>query len=200
MQRKRKLRLVQLSLLCLGFFVIIYTYVDNGKNIKTKIITKETQKKIQKQIEEKTQEGNTFYNIKYSGLDLSGSRYIVKAKEANTSKTNNEIVNMKGVEATFYFKDNTVLEVSSSKGVYNNNTLDMKFANNVRGRYGDSRLFAEKAYYSNINSFLTVTEKVRIEDIRGTMLADKLLFDIKKQTLNIASFDNDKINANVNIK
>ena len=31
------------------------------------------------------------------------------------------------------------------------------------------------------------------------MVADKLLFDIKKQTLNIASFKDDKINANIKI-
>ena len=32
------------------------------------------------------------------------------------------------------------------------------------------------------------------------MVADKLLFDIKKQTLNIASFENGKVNANINLK
>ena len=32
------------------------------------------------------------------------------------------------------------------------------------------------------------------------MFADKLLFDIKKQTLNISSFNNNKINANINLK
>ena len=32
------------------------------------------------------------------------------------------------------------------------------------------------------------------------MIADKLLFDIKKQTLEIASFTDNKINANINLK
>ena len=32
------------------------------------------------------------------------------------------------------------------------------------------------------------------------MTADKLYFDIKKQTLNIASFNDKKINANINLK
>ena len=32
------------------------------------------------------------------------------------------------------------------------------------------------------------------------MVADKLLFDIKKQTLNIASGNDNKINANLNLK
>ena len=32
------------------------------------------------------------------------------------------------------------------------------------------------------------------------MVADKLLFDIKKQTLDIASNNENKVNANINIK
>ena len=34
---------------------------------------------------------------------------------------------MKFVEAIFYFKDDTVLNVKSNEGIYNNKTLDMKF-------------------------------------------------------------------------
>ena len=32
------------------------------------------------------------------------------------------------------------------------------------------------------------------------MIADKLLFDIKKQTLKIAAFKDNKINANIKLK
>ena len=45
-----------------------------------------------------------------------------------------------------------------------------------------------------------ISESVKVEDLKGCLFADKLLFDIKKQTLNIASFENSKINANVNLK
>ena len=76
----------------------------------------------------------------------------------------------------------------------------MEFQENVKAKYEGSELFAQKAEYSNSKSFLTISEMVKIIDIRGTMVADKLLFDIKKQTLNIASFKNGKVNANVNLK
>ena len=107
---------------------------------------------------------------------------------------------MKFVEAVFYFKDNTVLNVWSEKGIYNNKTLNMNFENNVKANYEGSELFAQKAEYSNLKSFLTISEDVKINDIRGAIVADKLLFDIKKQTLNIASFNDGKVNANVNLK
>ena len=49
-------------------------------------------------------------------------------------------------------------------------------------------------------SVMNFTKNVIIEDSRGTMIADELLFDIKKQTLKIAAFKDNKINANIKLK
>ena len=106
---------------------------------------------------------------------------------------------MSSVEAIFYFKDDTVLRIWSKKGIYNNKTLDMKFIDDVKAKYLNSNLFAQKADYSNSERYLSIYDNVRIDDIRGNLLADKLLFDIKKQKLNITSFNNGKINANVKL-
>ena len=76
----------------------------------------------------------------------------------------------------------------------------MVFEKNVRAFYEESKLFADKADYSNLNSFLTISNNVIVSDQRGKLVADKLLFDIKNQNLNIISFNNNKINANVDLK
>ena len=200
MDRKKKLRLIQLSLLIGGALIIIFTYSIEDKPLNEKIFTEEKQKKIQQTIDSQSNAGDIFFNIEYSGLDLSGNRYILKSKEAFSNKSNAQIVNMKDVEAIFYFKDDTVLYVRSDNGIYNNKTLDMNFDKNVKAEYEDSKLSANKAEYSNSKGFLTIIEKVVVEDIRGTMFADKLFFDIKKQSLNISSLNDGKINANVNLK
>ena len=81
-----------------------------------------SQEKVKQHL--KTQsDGDVFYNIQYSGIDLTGNRYILKSKEATTNKSDQDIVNMKFVTATFYFKDGTVLTVSSKTGIYNNNVF-----------------------------------------------------------------------------
>lgn len=200
MDRKKQLRLIQICLLILGSLVIIFTYFDRERHSNEQIISKENQEKIKKQLRKDDKEGDIFFNIEYSGLDLAGNRYILKSKEAFSKKSDQKIVNMTSVEATFYFKDGTILNVWSEQGVYNNKSLDMKFSGNVKAIYEGSKLFAQKAEYSNSKSFLTISEKVKINDARGTMIADKLLFDIKKQTLEIASFTDNKINANINLK
>ena len=75
----------------------------------------------------------------------------------------------------------------------------MIFKKNVKANYQKSTLFAEEAEYSNSKSLLTISEKVQINDSRGNLKADKLLFDLKNQTLNISSFKNNNINAKVNL-
>ena len=198
-QRKKKLIIIQIVFFAIGLSVIMYTYIFKEKK-NSEIILSENVKKIDEQLK-KNQDlaEDVFFNIKYSGLDLAGNRYILLAKEAIARKTNEELVDMKFVEVTFYFKDDTTLNVKSNSGLYNNKTLDMIFKDNVEALYEGSRLTAGKADYSNSNSFLTISENVKVVDNKGVVAADKLLFDIKKQNLNIVSVNN-KINANINLK
>ena len=62
---------------------------------------------------------------------MAGNRYILTSEEAVNNNINPELVNMKFVEVNFYFKDGTILNVTSDKGIYNNKTLDMEFDRNV---------------------------------------------------------------------
>jgi len=198
--RKKKLRIIQSSLLIVGLLIIFFTYYNKNQPYQEQIISKATQEKMKKQLlKESTSEGDLFYNIEYSGLDLAGNRYNLKSKEAYNSKIKN-VVNMKFVEGIFYFKNDTILYIWSDKAFYNNITLDISFTENVVANYGDSELFADKADFSNSQGFLTISNNVRIKDDKGTMRADKLFFDVKKQTLDVASFNENKINTNINIK
>tara|TARA_B100001248_G_scaffold84254_1_gene61397 strand:- start:19 stop:624 length:606 start_codon:yes stop_codon:yes gene_type:complete len=198
--RKKKIKIIQLSLLVIGSLVLFLTYANKSDSPKEEIVSKEIQERIKNQNTNLPENSDIFYNIEYSGLDLAGNRYILKSKEAFNDKNNQEIVQMKFVEAFFYFKDDTVLEVKSEYGIYNNKTLNMNFKKNVKATYEGSELFAQEAEYSNVESFLTIADQVRVNDSKGTMFADKLLFDIKKKKLNIASFNDNKINANINLK
>lgn len=200
MNRKKKLKLIQISLLILGSLIIFFTYLQKDKNFKGNIISKEKQEEIKKNQANGNQKSNVFFDVSYSGLDLSGNRYILKSKEAKSNKSQPELVFMKTVNAFFYFKDGTILEVRSDKAIYNNKSLDLNFNNNVKAFYEGSTMTAEKAEYSNSNSYLSISEKVIVEDIRGKMFADNLFFDLKKHTLDIGSFNNNRVNANINLK
>ena len=199
-ERKKKLRLVQLTLLIFGILIIYTTYYNKNSNLDKKIISKKTEEKVKKQTtDKKLEKGDVFFNVEYSGLDLNGNRYILNSEEAYLDDLKPEIVYMKIVHATFYFKNNTVLNIWSDNGTYNNKNLDMKFEKNVKAKYLESDLTAEKAEYSNSKSYLTIYENVRVDDVRGNLVADKLLFDIVEKKLDITSFNEGKISANVEL-
>ena len=193
-ERKKKLRITQFFLLIFALLIIYLTYYN--KEISNTGLP--DSKQVEKILKDKDDE-DVFFNIEYTGLDLRGNRYLLKSKKAHLDKLKPEIVYMDTVHAIFYFKDNTILYIWSDKGIYNNKNFDMKFSNNVKAEYLDSKLFAEKANYSNTENYLSIYENVRIDDIRGNLIADKLLFDINKQNLAITSFNDGKINANVKL-
>ena len=193
-ERKKRIRIIQIVLFILGILIIYFTYY----NKELSNIQQTSTKVINENISDKEDE-DVFFNIEYTGLDLNGNRYLLKSKEARLDEQKPEVVYMKDVSAIFYFKDNTMLYVWSDIGTYNNKNFDMKFDTNVKADYMNSKLFAEKAHYSNSENFLSIYENVRIKDIRGNLIADKLLFDINKQNLAITSFNDGKINANVKL-
>lgn len=198
MERKKKLRIIQICLLSIGIITLIFTYSDKT-NFNKKLVTQELKKEIENKIINKNEdnEGNVFYNIEYSGLDLAGNRYILKSKSAINNPLIEDMIDMTGVTATFYFKDGTILKIESEFGEYNNNTLDINFKSNIKAEYEESILKAQYAEYSNSKGFLKITDDVIVNDIQGNLTADKLLFDIKSQTLKIETFNENKISVNV---
>ena len=152
--------------------------MQSNKFQKEQIISDNLQKKIDKEISiHGSDKSSTFYNVKYSGLDLEGNRYTISSKKAVNSDTNENVVNMSGVSAVFYFKDNTELNILSNKAIYNNKTLDIKFEDSVKCLYENSELYAGSAEFLNSKSSLIVSNNVKIIDSKGTIFADKLTFD-----------------------
>ena len=194
-ERKKKLRIIQFTLIFFAIFLIYFTYYNKDTGVNETIISNTTKEKVKEQNENR----ESFVNIEYTGLDLGGNRYILKSKKAYLDELNPEIIYMNAVNAVFYFKDDTVLRIWSDKGVYNNKTLDMKFTDNVFMSYEDNSLNAKSAEYSNSGGFLQISESVKINSDMGKLSADKLYFDLKKQKLDISSFNNDNVKANITI-
>ena len=55
----------------------------------------------------------------------------------------------------------------------------------LKANYLNSELFAEKADYSNKESYLSIYENVRVNGDNGNLVADRLLFDVKYKKLDL---------------
>lgn len=200
MERKKRIKIIQLSLLILSCIILYVTYSNQFNSPDKEIVSKEIENKVTQQLLDQSDTGDTFYNISFSGLDLSGNRYILNASEAKNDKEIPEKIYMKKVDAIFYFKDGSNLKILAEEGIYNNKTLDMIFERNIRAFYENSTLIAQKAQFTNSKGLLIVSDEIKFEDPKGVLFADKILFDLNEQTLNVSAFENRKVNANINIK
>ena len=197
--RKKKIYLAQIFFLIAGLTVLIFTYQKRTPSDSGNV---SLEKNLNNFFEEddKLSDGDVFYNIKYSGIDLSGNRYILKADKAVSKKNYEEIIDMISVNAIFYLKDGTELYIKSDNGIYNNKSLDMIFNNNVVAKYGKNKLFSQKAEYSNSKNFFIISKDIIIESEKGKLLANELFFDLKEEKLKISSSNEEIVNAVINIK
>ena len=185
-RRKRKILFIQFIIFLFALTLLYNTYRDKNKPTKEAI-------KVEVKTDPNT---NSFDDIEYSGFDLNGNRYILKAEEADFRTEKPELINMKNVIADFYLKDGPVLRVTSKEGLYNNVTLDIEFRQNVKAIYLNSVLFADQLNYSNTNSKLLASGNVRGESVeKGEFFADNVEYSLTDKTLELSMFGNERVNV-----
>ena len=183
--RKKKIILIQLIIFLVASTLLYDTYHD--KNVIKKKV------KIDVKSDPST---NSFTDIEYSGFDITGNRYILKAAKANFKTETPADINMKDVVTNFYLKDGTVLKVVSDEGTYNNITLDMEFRENVKTTYLTNTLLSDQLTYSNSNSKLLVSGNVRGESIeKGKFFADNVEYDLTNKMLDLSMLGNKQVNV-----
>ena len=187
-KRKKNIFLIQCTIFFVATAVLYSTYSDKNKRSESFI-------KIETETNSNT---NSFTDIEYSGFDLNGNRYVLNAGKANFKTETPELINMKEVVAIFFLKDDTVLKVVSSEGIYNNITLDMDFKENVKVDYLTYNLLSDSLIYSNSNGKLIATGNVQGESIeQGKFSADNTEYDLASKTLNFSMFGSKQVNVKI---
>ncbi len=191
--RKKKIIFIQISIFFLALTLIYFTYYNKNapESISKKII-------IENEVINSNK--NTFEDVEYKGTDLNGNRYIIQSEIADFEIESPELINMKIMRTTFYFKDGTILYVKGKNGIYNNKTFDIKMWDEIEATYKDNFLFSDNLDYSNNKGIVTITGNVKGESIQGGITADQAIFDLTKKTLDISMFDEKQVNIKVNNK
>ncbi len=193
----RKKKLIQFSLLLVGIFLILLIYFSN--TIKESVTSQDIKSKDN--VENNLEGITIFENLEYRGEDKSGNKFVIFSDYSDFEENLPEIIRMRGILCYFYFKDGTTLEVRSKKGVYNNVTLDISFSKNVSMFYMDNSLFSDKADYKNEENRLYVEGNVRSESPKGNFTSDKLNFDFTDKTVKVSMHqENERVNVKTNLK
>ncbi len=192
MKRRRKILIIQILIFVLASSLLFMTYYTN-ESVDNTI---KVEKPIKSKIEAKdSSTSNVFEDIQYKGIDLNGNRYIIDSKFAEFDLSKPELIKMQVMNATFYLKDGSVLKIVGDWGTYNNKTLDMEFRDNIKAVYGDNDLYSDNLDYYNSRNLLTIYGNVLTESVQGSTRSDKLIFDLKDQTLNMSMYNNEQVNV-----
>ena len=140
---------------------------------------------------------NIFEDVQYKGIDLKGNRYIIKSKFAEFELDRPEIINMKIMKATFYFKDGKTLKVTGDTGTYNNKTNDMEFRDNVKVTQADNRIFADNLDYFNLRRLIKVYGNVVGKSLDGNFTSDILNLNIDNQSVDALMINNEQVKINL---
>ena len=192
-KRKKKILVIQIAIFLFATTLLYNTYTSKDNKVS------EDQEVIK--IDSKSDpDTNSFEDVEYTGLDLNGNRYSIRAKRADFKAKFPELINMDGMVGLFYFKDNTVLKVVGDNGYYNNKTNDMEFRDNVRADYLTNYLLSDKLTYSNSDGKLTISGNVRGESIQGDVYADNVEYNLNEKILDLSMLDEKQVNVKIREK
>ena len=183
--RKKSIKLIQFTIFLVALFLFYNTYQNKNESIKNPI-------KVESKINSDT---NSFNNVTYSGFDLNGNRYTLQAEIAEFKTETPELINMKKVIANFYLKDNSLLKVVSNEGLYNNETFDMSFKEDVKASYLKNVMLSDQLNYSSSSGNLLASGNVRGESVeKGKFFADNVEYDLTNKMLDLSMLGNKQVN------
>ena len=121
-------RIVQLSLISIGLFLILATYFLYPKIIKNKFFEEE----IVEDVVTKTDIAdskwrNTFENVEYKGLYDMDKPFKVKSDKAYILVKDPDTIYMTNMHVTLHMDDGKVIIITSDKGIYNKLSHDCFF-------------------------------------------------------------------------
>ena len=187
-------RIVQLSLISIGLFLILATYFFYPKIIKYKFLEEKTVKDgVTKTDMTDSKEGNTFENVEYRGLYDAHKPFKVKAEKAYILIKSTDVVYMTNMEVTLDMDDGSVIIITSDKGSYNKVTFDCFFENNVKAIDGETTVLADNLdLLSNENS-ATVYNNVFLTNDKSSLRADKVYYDFETKYYQVSMFSDEKV-------
>jgi len=135
---------------------------------------------------------NLINDINYISEDKEGNKYILNAYQGEIDSSMENIIFLKGVNATVKMKDSKIIEIASDFGKYNINNFDTIFSKNVIVKYLDNQINSDYLDFSLVNNKLIISKNVVYKNSKINLKADVIETDIKTNNLKIYMYENKK--------
>ena len=184
-------RIVQLSLISIGLFLILATYFFYPMFIKNKFFEEETVK--ENVIATDGKESNAFENVQYKGIYDIDKQFTIKAEKAYILKKDPDIVYMTNMHVALDMDDGRVIIITSDKGRYNKVSYDCFFENNVKAIDGETTVLAGNLDLLATEDTATVYNNVFLTNDKSSLRADKVYYDFETKYYQVSMFSDKKV-------
>ena len=184
-------KIVQLTLIFIGLFLILVTYFLYPKINKNKHLQEETFKNSI--TETKDDEKNLFENVEYRGLYRINKPFTIQSEKAYILTENPEIIYMTNMLVTLYMNNGRIIIVTSDKGRYNKETYDCFFEDNVKATDEKTIILAKNLDLLASEDSAVIYNNVVLTSDKGSLRADKIDYDLETKHYKISMFNDKKV-------
>ena len=193
---KKRQQKIQITLLLIGLTLIVATYFYYPNLDKNFVSKNQTTKENLKEGLEDT-ESTTFKNIIYRGIYDLDKTFTIQAEEALILNEEADIVYMNGMHVILYLNDGRIVNITSTNGRYNKATYDCFFENNVKATDGEMEIFSDNLVLLASENSVKIYNNVNLNDITGSLKADKIDYDFETKYFKVSMFDDKTIKMKV---
>ena len=182
-------RIVQLSLISIGLFLILATYFFYPKILKEGAVRDNV---IETDIAD-SKGRNTFENVEYKGIHNINKPFKVKSEKAYILVEEPDVVYMTNMLVTLDMDDGRIINITSDSGRYNKVSSDCFFEYNVKATDGETTVLAENMDLLASEDSATVYNNVFLTNDEGSLRADKIYYDFETKYYRVSMFSNKKV-------
>ena len=182
-------KIVQLSLVSIGLFLILATYFLYPKFVKEGVV----EDNMTKTDISDGKERNTFENVEYKGFYDIDKPYKVKSEKAHILTEEPDVIYMTEMHVTLNMNDGRTIIITSDNGRYNKVTYDCFFENNVKAVDGKTTVLSENLDLITTEDFATAYNDVFLTNDKGSLRADKIHYDFETQSYRVSMFTDKKV-------
>ena len=177
---------LQISIIFLIIFIMIYIYVDYFRNSNKNIVeVNELDPKLN--IVKGTEDLIT--EMSYFSEDNKGNTYEIKSEYGVINPDNSNLILMDKVKAIIYLVDGEKILINSEKAQYNDNNNDTIFKGSVEMIYIDHKINSENMDLSFNDKTVILYDNVRYNSSISNITADRIFVDLLNKNTKIQMND-----------
>ena len=157
--------------------------IENAKNLSEKPTNIDS---------EKVTELSLIENLQYKSIDSMGNEYIINCESAVSNIEDENILNLKKVNAIVYIKNRAPIFIDSDFAIYNKNSFNTNFYGNVKVINDITKILSENLdliYEDNLVNLYNIKE---VFYDKTKLIADNVKFNLLTKDININMNDKNK--------